>query len=346
MLNEDHSNPCGILYVDDEDKALKYFRLAFASQYRIFTAESAAAGLEVLAAEAPRIGIILSDQRMPEMIGSEFLGIVRDRYPRLVRILTTAYSDLDSAIQAVNKGHIYQYVVKPWQVAELGMVLHRAADYFQVLTERDALLRVKMTTLQRIICSDRVKSLLLAARLLPAPRGESLRRALGALVQALPLDVDFSGQPQTVTAARFDISGLLRAEYHHAALALDQLSAVDGVPAATLGEALRDSLPGATLTTPAPGQLHLHLETTDDAQASAVTRQLFGVLAGNEIPRPAAALLQTLVALARDQGQLRVTLGGPTPRDYAFDPATAPELPESLIDTLYEKFSAADISRL
>ncbi len=58
---------------------------------------------------------MISDQRLPEMLGAEVLGIVREEFPSIVRIITTAYSDLESAIQAVNKGYIYQYVVKPWE---------------------------------------------------------------------------------------------------------------------------------------------------------------------------------------------------------------------------------------
>src|SRR5882757_9521456 len=140
MLTHDSNPTCGILYIDDEEKALKYFRMAFSGKFKVFTASSGKEGIELLRREAKHIGIVLSDQRMPEMLGAEILGIVREEFPTIVRVLTTAYSDLESAIQAVNKGHIYQYVVKPWEIPDLGMVLQRAADYHQVLAERNELL--------------------------------------------------------------------------------------------------------------------------------------------------------------------------------------------------------------
>lgn len=345
MLNDPNSKLCGVLFVDDEEKALKYFRVAFEARYRIYTAESAAAGLKLLETEAPNIGLVLSDQRMPEMLGAEFLGIVRERYPRIVRILTTAYSDLESAIQAVNKGHIYQYVVKPWEIPELGMVLHRAADYYQVLTERDGLLRMKMTTLQRIVCSDRVKSLLLASRALAPAAGTHVRRAVGALVQAMPDSLDLAGEAGAGTAARFDIAGLLRAEYRNSAATLDQLTAA-GEPLDGALEKLRAALPGATSEAGADGVSVLRVPAADATQAAAITRQIFGALAEPEGSVVAGLMLRALVAAAAANRPLVVVLEGPAPAELRFEPGSAPEIAETLIDALYEKFSAADISRL
>src|SRR5690606_2127190 len=123
MLNQTPNSACGVLYIDDEEKALKYFRMAYSPDFKVFTASSGQEGIEILRRESKQIGVIISDQRMPEMVGAEVLEIARREFPMIVRILTTAYSDLDSAIQAVNKGHIYQYVVKPWDVDDLRMVL-------------------------------------------------------------------------------------------------------------------------------------------------------------------------------------------------------------------------------
>jgi len=89
MLNT-NSNPVGILYIDDEEKALKYFRMAFGQKYKVFTAASGPEGLETLRKEAASIGIVITDQRMPGMQGAEVLGQVRTEYPHIVRILTTA----------------------------------------------------------------------------------------------------------------------------------------------------------------------------------------------------------------------------------------------------------------
>jgi ActR/RegA family two-component response regulator len=195
MLNDQARNKCGVLYIDDEEMALKYFRRALADRFEVFTASSAREGLEVLRREADRIGIILSDQRMPETLGAEVLAAIREEFPSKVRILTTAYSDLKSAIDAVNKGHIYQYVTKPWDTDQLIMVLQRAADYYAVLTERNELLALKMTTLQRLICGDSLNGSFCSSRRGPirpffaARSPRSSRRCRRVSRAGVPLDV-------------------------------------------------------------------------------------------------------------------------------------------------------------
>ncbi len=212
-MNQTPDTRRSILYIDDEEKALKYFRMAFSPKFSIFTASSGEEGLALLRREGDKIGVVVSDQRMPGMIGADVLGTVRQEFPRMVRILTTAYSDLQSAILAVNKGYIYQYVVKPWEVAELEMVLHRALDYHHILSERNELLRLKMSTLQRIICCDRVKWLLLAFGTGEGKVAGAFRRALFSLVRsqmeaAVPCQI-----PENVfRAAQFDAVSLIQGE--------------------------------------------------------------------------------------------------------------------------------------
>ncbi len=194
MMNSNDPN-LSILYVDDEPKALKYFEKAYSKQFRILIAESPEEGLKILEQESAKIGIIVSDQRMPKTTGVEFLSAVRKRYPDKVRILTTAYSDLDSAIQSVNQGHIYQYVVKPWDIQDFSLVLKRAADFYRILSERNELLSLKMNTLQRIILSDRVKTLLILDQSLQEGIRGSLAKAVRALLKAFP--APGFGHPET-----------------------------------------------------------------------------------------------------------------------------------------------------
>lgn len=208
-----HNNPnLSVLYVDDEPKALKYFEKAYSKQYQILTAESPEEGLKILEQESERIGIIVSDQRMPKTTGVEFLSTVRKHYPEKVRILTTAYSDLDSAIQSVNQGHIYQYVVKPWDIQDFSLVLKRAADFFRILSERNELFSLKMNTLQRIILSDRVKTLLILDHSLQKELRGSLAKALRALLKAFP--VPNFGHPETSTfnPVNLRLNDLMRGE--------------------------------------------------------------------------------------------------------------------------------------
>jgi two-component system probable response regulator PhcQ len=152
-----------ILYVDDEEQALKYFRMAFENDFRVLTASSADAGWALVEAANPPVGVLVTDQRMPEKTGTELLQRVRRVQPDIVRLLATAYSDLDAAIDAVNSGAIFKYLVKPWDVRELRVTLRRALDYFVLKRERDLLLREKLSTLQHLLVADRVRSLAILA---------------------------------------------------------------------------------------------------------------------------------------------------------------------------------------
>jgi two-component system probable response regulator PhcQ len=155
-----------ILYVDDEEKSLKYFARAFEDQFRILTATNAPDGLKLLEQHQDEIGLLMTDQRMPGEKGTWLLEKARQLRPRIVRILATAFSDMDAAIAAVNTGAIYKYVTKPWDPPLLETTLKRGLEFFIVQRERDQLLKEKMTVLHNIMITDRVISLgLLAAGL-------------------------------------------------------------------------------------------------------------------------------------------------------------------------------------
>jgi two-component system probable response regulator PhcQ len=166
-----------ILFVDDEEQACKYFRLALEPEFSVLTAASAREALEVLRAQHANIGIVVSDQRMPGDSGSAFLTKVRQEEPSTVRILTTAYSDMDAAIEAVNSGSIYKYIVKPWDLNDLRVTLRRAMEYRLLRQERDLLVKEKLATLQHLLVADRVRSLAVLAKGL----SHHIRNALTAL---------------------------------------------------------------------------------------------------------------------------------------------------------------------
>src|SRR5277367_5453730 len=155
-----------ILYVDDEEKSLKYFERAFGDDFRVFTASNAQDGFKLLEQHADEIGLLLTDQRMPGEKGVWLLERVRQLRPRILRILVTAYSDFDAAIAAVNSGAIYKYINKPWDPPQLELSLRQALEFFMVQTERDQLLLEKMSVLRNMMIADRIVSLgLLAAGL-------------------------------------------------------------------------------------------------------------------------------------------------------------------------------------
>jgi two-component system probable response regulator PhcQ len=165
MQNYDYKKHA-ILYVDDEEKSLKYFVRAFEDQFRIYTAPSAQEGLKVLEAHVDEIALLMTDQRMPGEKGVWLLEKARQLRPRTIRILATAYSDMDAAIAAVNTGAIYKYVTKPWDPPQLENTLKRGLEFFMVQNERDQLLREKMSVLHNMMIADRIVSLgLLAAGL-------------------------------------------------------------------------------------------------------------------------------------------------------------------------------------
>ena len=122
-----------ILYVDDEEKSLKYFSRAFQDQFQIFTAPSAQEGFKILEAHQDEIGLLMTDQRMPGEKGVWLLEKARQLRPRVIRILATAFSDMDAAVAAVNSGAIYKYVTKPWDPPQLEATLKRGLEFFIVL---------------------------------------------------------------------------------------------------------------------------------------------------------------------------------------------------------------------
>jgi response regulator RpfG family c-di-GMP phosphodiesterase len=117
-----------VLYVDDEENNLFSFKATFRVKYNILTAISGDEALKIL--EAKQIHIIISDQRMPEMTGVEFLEIVLGKFPGPMRILLTGYADMAAVVDAVNKGKIFHYLTKPWNEEELDLTINRAYEKY------------------------------------------------------------------------------------------------------------------------------------------------------------------------------------------------------------------------
>jgi response regulator RpfG family c-di-GMP phosphodiesterase len=116
-----------LLFVDDEPSILSSLRRLFRPHgYRIFTAEGGALGLETL--EKEKIDLVISDMRMPVMDGAHFLEQVRLRSPETIRILLTGYADIESTINAINKGQIYRYINKPWDDNEIVLIVREALE--------------------------------------------------------------------------------------------------------------------------------------------------------------------------------------------------------------------------
>jgi response regulator RpfG family c-di-GMP phosphodiesterase len=137
--------PLAILFVDDEANILSSLKRLFRPLgYQIYTAESGANGLEIM--QQHTIDLVVSDMRMPEMNGAQFLEKVREKWPDTVRILLTGYAEISSTIDAINKGQIYRYVSKPWEDNDITLTIKHAL--LQKSLEREKLRLEELTRKQ------------------------------------------------------------------------------------------------------------------------------------------------------------------------------------------------------
>ena len=128
-----------LLLIDDEENIISSLaRLLRGSGYKILKASSAGQGLELLA-EHP-IGVIISDQRMPEMTGVEFFSMVKELYPETVRMILSGYADIGSVTAAINRGAIYKFITKPWDDATLSANVLEAFEHYELMQRKERLL--------------------------------------------------------------------------------------------------------------------------------------------------------------------------------------------------------------
>lgn len=139
MKSANSSKPC-ILVVDDEPDNLDLLYRTFYREFQVLRAESGPVALELLA-EADDVAVIISDQRMPLMSGTELLSLAATQYPDTIRILLTGYTDVVDLVEAINSGKVFKYVTKPWKDDELKAVVRQAVDTHNVLQARTQELR-------------------------------------------------------------------------------------------------------------------------------------------------------------------------------------------------------------
>lgn len=118
-----------ILYVDDEQNNLISFKAVFRIKYTVYTAISGEEAIKIL--KNHEVNVIITDQRMPNMTGVEFLESIINDYPDPTRILLTGYADMNAVVDAVNKGKIYHYLTKPWNEEELDMTITKAYEVYR-----------------------------------------------------------------------------------------------------------------------------------------------------------------------------------------------------------------------
>ncbi len=134
MKFQEHSKP-KLLVVDDEPDNLDLLYRTFHREYQVLRAENGPAALEILAREGD-VAVIISDQRMPLMSGTEFLSLTAAQYPDIIRIILTGYTDVEDLVEAINAGKVFKFVTKPWNSEELKAVVRQAMDTHNVLKVR------------------------------------------------------------------------------------------------------------------------------------------------------------------------------------------------------------------
>jgi signal transduction histidine kinase len=127
-----------LLVVDDEADLVHSVQDLLRFDYRVLGATRAAEGLRIM--EREQVHVVMTDQRMPEMTGVEFLHRLRENYPDVIRLLFTAYADIKAVTDAINQGSVYRYVTKPFEPQELQAVLRQAVEHYDLVTERKQLL--------------------------------------------------------------------------------------------------------------------------------------------------------------------------------------------------------------
>lgn len=187
----------GILYIDDEMKSLKYFEAIFEHLAPIYLANSPEEGFALFEQHHDRIGVVISDKKMPGESGIELLKRIRAVDPDPLRFLVTAFSDLDAAVDALNDGLLYSYLTKPWDPDDLENRLSKALGHFCLEREREQLIREKADAFQQLLMADKAASI----GILSAGLNHHLRNALTVMrtfYDLLPyqLEDEIQGEPK------------------------------------------------------------------------------------------------------------------------------------------------------
>ena len=135
LMSQERPKKAKMLVVDDEPDNLDLLYRTFRRDFQVLKAESGVRALEVLGTEG-EVAVIISDQRMPEMKGTEFLSKTVPKFPDTMRIILTGFTDVEDLVEAINSGQVYKYITKPWNPDELKAVVQRAAETYELLKQR------------------------------------------------------------------------------------------------------------------------------------------------------------------------------------------------------------------
>ncbi|WP_346291025.1 response regulator [Sphaerothrix gracilis] len=168
-----------MLVVDDEPDNLDLLYRTFRRSFQVLRAESGQEALGLLS-DCGEVAVIISDQRMPEMKGTEFLSKTVSNFPDTMRIILTGFTDVEDLVEAINAGQVYRYITKPWDPEELKDVVYRAAETYELMRQRNQeLLESRQQTQLMLNILELVNKIETSAAILK-PLAQSLRQALEA----------------------------------------------------------------------------------------------------------------------------------------------------------------------
>jgi signal transduction histidine kinase len=198
-----------VLFLDDESNVLNSIKRLFKDEvYGVAVAMNSEEAMKILSQE--RIKVVLSDQRMPDITGVEFLSRVKTEYPDAIRILFTAYADLSAAEQAINIGQVYRFINKPWNPEELKAVVAGAINYFDIIMENRRLFEAaKRKNAELNLANSKLKALYDVQKEFSSTLSHELRTPLASIKAAL--DIVISGTAGGVTEAQTDFLGRAKA---------------------------------------------------------------------------------------------------------------------------------------
>lgn len=243
-----NSTPVSILYLDDEEHNLVAFRAAFRKYFQIFTTTSAREAVDLM--RAHEIPIVITDQRMPDMMGVQFLEAIIPEFPDTIRMILTGFSDVEAIIKAINLGRVYRYITKPWVQSDLLMTLQGAAEMVR-LQQQNRQLVVEMQ--RRVEEQERIMKLFqkyvpehVVAETLEQEDEESILKGELRIVSVLIADIrNFTAraaqlEPREVVAFLNDYFAMMTdcVKAHHGIVNKfigDGILAVFGAPVSYLG---------------------------------------------------------------------------------------------------------------
>ena len=181
-----------LLYVDDEEHNLISFEATFRKEYKVHTAKSAEDGIAAM--RENDIKLVITDQRMPDMTGIQFLEKIAPEYPDTIRMILTGFSDIGVIIEAINSGRVFRYITKPWDENELRMTIENAKQLFGLQINN----RELMTSLQQKV-EEQEATLRLFIRYVPE---QVVKKTLENSQEAI-----FQGELRDVAVLFCDIRG-------------------------------------------------------------------------------------------------------------------------------------------